>query len=279
MIPPLFVVAVLASFFSSLSWAYIPPSEFILNNWTNKHVVNSRAVKLKNIVTAYDQNKLTELHFKETVIYYPATGSLTSLITDDADQKLYSTEKTIESLPPITKVLLSGDLPKVTESLVKVGIPIKSKEELLALPTEAERILAESELLTRVNGQLTSLAWVISTPKPDDTGPVPQIWFEKDTFFPLKLSYLENRDQTFYEFQIEDFRSFRDFIFPKTYRVKKGDNVLFASQLQDLWIAAPDTLGVKAFHSQNSENGFSDLGQASPASLKEFILRYYGITR
>ena len=240
-------------------WAYIPPSQFIIKTWVNKHS-GAKTIRIKNTVTGYESGKPSEIHFKETTLINLETSSMKSWASDDTDKKLYTVDKKLPTSSLAAKLLLSRDVEELTRSLRQAGIPIRVDSELSVLRTEAERMKSEQTLLSRWN---SGYAWVIGA-----TTSRNQIWFEKDTFLPMRLVHEA------VEWRFESFRFAREFPYPRmTHLLKNGDLVL-VSQLQDL---APDT---DPSHFRTSSPGmdagaFTDQGNRASSGLKDLIRTYY----
>src|SRR5690242_997692 len=116
---------------NSVAYAYIPPSQFIVKSWVNKHA-GIKTVKIRNIVTAFSGDKPTDVHFKETTLFNAETLMFRSWVSDESDRKLYSVEKSLINFSPLSKVLLLSDSREVIRELRERGIPIRFEDELLA---------------------------------------------------------------------------------------------------------------------------------------------------
>ena len=207
------------------AWGHVPPSRFILETWTKKRSTGLKTVRIKSLITAYEKGVATPVHFKETLLYSPGTSEVKSVATDDQEQKLYLSEKTLESSPLGLRVLLSADFGKIFAALKDRGIPFRSHEEL-------KEGKPEEGSLVRIDGHITRLAWKIedsslaSEDKEDDWNA--QYLAEKDTFLPLKLVYLDPRNRNTYSMLFSEFKYSREYSFPRVFQVlKKGEGMLF----------------------------------------------------
>lgn len=261
----LFLFAVITSVlgWSVGSFAYIPPSQFILKTWANKHS-GVKGIKIKTLVTAYDGNKPTDIHFKEVSVYSPETQVLKSWATDESEKKLYYSEKKIDTWSPISKLLISHDWHQLSLNLRERGIPVKTEQELLALRTESDRMKLENLALQRWNG---GFAWVIGS-TPSKEGNSPQIWFEKDTFLPLRMVY-SRQDSDLAEVRFENYRFFREFPYPRTSSVLRKGSTYFTSQLIELIVDGEKLLPGGA------TPGFTEAGNSISSGMRELIRAYY----
>lgn len=263
-------------FHSSKAYAYIPPSQFIVKTWVKKHS-DSKALKIRSTITALEDGKPGHLSFRETAIYNFEALTMKSLATDQNDQILYSTEKNLRSLSPASKLLISTNSQEVTEALKEKGILIRTPEELLQLRTETAKLKSENESMRRWN---RSFAWVIGSAADsiETQGRLnPQVWFEKDTFLPLRLVYSASGESERLDFQFEDFHYFRDFPYPRNYRVsKKGKEMGLQAQVIDL---TPVPGGTKHSGSATKQVGFTAAGESASGALKDLIQFYYDFVR
>jgi hypothetical protein len=255
----------------SQAFAYIPPSQYIVKNWTNKHS-GMKALKLRTLVTGYSSEKPTQTRFNVVTLYSGDTRKLKSWATDDVDKVLYSAERDLASMSPLSKLLFISDFREMTKSLRAIDVPIQTETELLKLRTEAERRDSEQESLARLNG---SVSWVLglvdSKQEPDSA----QLWFEKDSFLPIRFLYRAATVGDLYDIRLENYKFTREFPYPRTVSLrKKGTGTVLSEQMLDLALNA-DVHPVK----KPLDTGFTELGQASTRELRNLIQNYYDIIR
>jgi len=257
---------------TSMAFAYIPPSQFIVRTWINKHG-GVKNVKVRSNVTAFVDDKPTDVHFKETTIYNSDTNTIKSWVSDDSDRKLFVIEKNAANLSTISKLLFMADSREVVRVLRDRGIPIRLEDELLAMRTELERTKSENESIARWNG---GLAWVIGSVNPPDAFN-PQLWFEKDTFLPLRMIFVSPKDRETYDFRVEGYRYSREFPYPRVLSViKKGNGTLFSSQLLELAVNADQSKGSRG---DSSTPGYTDAGNSLSSAQRDLIRQYYDVVR
>jgi hypothetical protein len=262
-----------ASATEPLAHAYIPPSIFIVKTWANKHS-GIKSLKIRTTVTAFQDDKPTEAHFKETTIFNVDSMNIQSWASDDSDHKLYYVERSLNAVAPVSKILLLSDLREETRVLKERGIPVRTEDEIQS--SRGDSTKGENESLARWNN---AIAWMIGSPTPNGAEPNPQIWFEKDTFFPLRLIYSNPKDRDLVEFRFEGYRFSREFPYPKNMLVLRRDKkILFSSQIAELGASSSDR-GNRQSRSNVPPIGFTDAGDSASSSVKDLIRSYYDLVR
>ncbi len=239
--------------FGTLGHAYIPPSAFIVKTWVGKHA-HHKKLKLKTLVTTGDKRQGATVQFKELFVLTEA-GVARSWAMNDSDQVLYYQERGLKQLSLPSQLLFNSDSSDLMRHLIEKGIPIL---------TDPQPEKVEQEYLKRMND---SVSWVISQKPLQKDGP--QVWFEKDTFFPLRLVFSTSESTRTYDLNYENFR--RDYLIPRflTLRGSSGEVVL-TGQVQDFGIQSdiPKPL-------RSSAPGWTPLGESASANLKTLIQTYY----
>jgi hypothetical protein len=265
-------IAVWGIAWSGLSFAYIPPSHFIVKSIASKHA-GPRLIRVRGQVTALENDKPTGVHFKTVTYFNPQTRELKSWAMDDANQKLYLLErKTDKDKFPAGAEILFETVPKTLgDTLKEKGVPIRSEDELTAMASEVERRTSETEFLSRWKN---TVAWVVGKRDKSDT----QLWVEKDSFFPIRLLLADKFDDEVAELQFEGFKYYKDFPYPKvTLGFKKGSVAVLRDDFTDL-VAATDFKD-KDFKETTATPGFTDAGNSAPGALRELITLYYKTLR
>ncbi|MGZ3709259.1 MAG: hypothetical protein ACXWPM_11015 [Bdellovibrionota bacterium] len=263
-----FGTLIMIALWAPAAWAYVPPSQFIIKTLIGKHAA-VKGVKIHSTVSAMEGDRATEVRFKETTVYSPETGVLASWATDEADHKLYFFERKVGAFTPIDELLFGNDLSAATRMLRARHIPIKTEEELLALPNEDERRAAEEETFMRWKA---TFAWIIGAPKSASN---PQLWIEKDTFLPLRFIYDRPVDDSTREVQFEAFRFYHEFPFPRATLVLKGGSALLRDDLVDVAVN-PEPAQMKV---AREPTGYTDAGNAAPGPVRDLIREYYETIR
>jgi hypothetical protein len=263
---PLFIGSLLLS---ASSWAYVPPSFFIVKSVAAKHG-GIKGVKIRSMVTVMDGEKPGTIRFKAIAHYNPNTGTLHAYAYDERGQKLYAVERRDDSATGADALLFWRDENKVAAALKARGIPIRTEDELLKMKDEDERRLSEVTRLARWN---SANAWVIGGPEKD----TPQLWVEKDSFLPLRLIAAprpESSSSDIVDLQFEGQRYQREFPYPRVVVAVQGKRPLFRDEVQDITI----TLDPAEFRSGVTP-GFTETGNSSPGSLRDLIQKYFEVLR
>lgn len=251
------------------SFGYIPPSQFLMKTWFTKH--SSKNIKILSVVTGQEGNEQAG-SFEEVLTFHPKTKLVRSLATNKAGRKLYSLEKNLDALAPVTSFLLGTDFKEASLLLKSRGIPIKTDEDFAPLKTEPEKLGLESESLGRWQGRV---AWVIGLTGQDlkaDSGP--QLWFEKDSFLPLRLIYFESKDPSnrssgLVEFQFDQYKITSEYAYPRIIQVLKNKKKIFSVQLLDITVDSEKLGHLPKAQAENS----------SPEALMSLIQLYYDTLR
>ena len=252
-------------------FAYIPPSQFIVKGWINKHG-GMKAVKMQSTVTGFSSDLPTATHFRVTTVYDAKTQKLKSWAVDDLDRVLYSLERNFSSLSPVSKLLFFSEAGEVFKVLHENGVPVRTESELLKLRTEVERRESEQESLVRWNG---GLAWVLGIANSKQEPESPQLWFDKDLFLPVRFLYHAATVGDLYDFRLENYKFMFEFPYPRTISLyKKGAGKIFTEQMVDIALnmdvkPTPRILG----------NGFTESGHNASIELKSLIQNYYDSVR
>jgi hypothetical protein len=167
-------VIVFSVFATASAYAYVPPSQFLIKTLAAKHA-GIKSVRVKSVVTAFEDGKATPLHFREVTIFDARSGTLTGWATDDSGQKLYEIERKSGSLTTTGVLLFDSQEAVIAKSLRELGVPVRTEADLAVMKDEDERRASEVESLGRLNGEA---AWVIGGEKSA------RIWLQKDTFLP-----------------------------------------------------------------------------------------------
>jgi len=230
--------------YTSMAYAYIPPSHFIVGTWV-KSRKSMKPLRIRARITAYDGDQPTSIRFKEILYFNPETQSLDSFAATESngepDKIIFATARKLlaTQLPAI--LMLGSDVATTDEAFNLAGIPIQVPVELPqpTLPTESANAEAlhttvqplpqsppEKLGLIRMGQHMTPLAWVIGTSQPKSDITTPQVWFEKDKFLPRKLIFLSNQKPTkqLTEISFESYQNYLHLPFPKITKFKTNPN-------------------------------------------------------
>lgn len=270
---------------SSYTHAYIPPSQYLLKSWVKKRGVPTRGkkpIRMTSLVEELDAEdspsspspRLTGNSFKDVTWVFSEAGKSKSIALEGQEKRFLSMDKPKSQNDLIPGLLFSGSFDEIANQLKANGTPILTDSDLLKLRSESTRRQAEKTSLKRLNGHV---AYVVGQ----------NFWMEKDTFFPLKLSFdpastgsaKGNRLTHFpgsWDAEFSHYSNSGEFYYPKSIRVLKDGKPLFRVTVTEV---VPDS---ESFHwSQISKTSPNTLESWEPASsaLKELILSYYELLR
>lgn len=258
-----------AWFASPAAQAYVPPSGFIVKTMAAKHT-GPKGVRVRSLVSSFDASN--PARFRITSVFVADAGLIRSWVFDESGQQLYGGERKVASggaPASVTALLFDSRLGRVQESLRKLGIPLRTEEELLALKDEEERRSIEVSSLGRWK---KSIAWVLGG---KDTKADAQLWVEKDTFLPIRLlTELQDSDGP-REAQFENFRFYSEFPFPRLITWVVKNQALFREELVDFLVNPPE---LKTLH-QPFTPGYTEAGNAAPSAVRDLISGYFEALR
>ena len=260
-----FLVARGFCFWLNTASAYIPPSLFILKTWVGKHA-RQKKLKITHLVTPGGGSQNSPAHFKE-VLMASEGQLLRSWAVNDSNEVLFYQEKVVKEWSLPTQLLMSSDWVTLGRLLKDMGVPMVTQNR----PSQSEPVEIEQQSLVRWKD---TISWVISE-KPIQKQH-PQIWFEKDTFLPLRMLYSPNHDSKSYNHDSKSydvaFDNFRkDFSYPRMVSLSDSSGrVLLTSQVVDLGPASESTKWPRP-----SSHGWTAAGNSVPSELKDLIELYY----
>jgi hypothetical protein len=292
---------------ASLASAYVPPSQFIVKSMVAKRT-GMKALKIRGLVNALGVDPQNAVHFRETTVVNPTADWIRSWATSDSDQVLYTTERKLSDSPFPDVLLFQSKAHSVAQALREHSIPVRSDEELYSISDEEKRRDFEVESLTRWKGGIDYLIGLRSL-SAIKTGAEPRLYVEKDSFLPVRVVFpAPGLELGAADLRFENFRLYHEFPFPRLITLVKADRKsdFPASQTQgvaDISLvpnhSAKETKAVEVGLLQEEmleviqnpdpnfqtapvppvAGGFTDAGNAAPASLRELVRRYYEIIR
>jgi hypothetical protein len=251
----------------SQALAYIPPAQFIIKNMASKRLA-IHGLRITSVVSGFDSGKPNGQHFKSVTLYNPSTGVMVSRALDDSGKQLFGLEKKAESLPLSFVVLYDPHSKEIISALKKAEIAMNFEDEgsssspsALASPAPAPSV-EENSTLRRWNG---SFAWVLGLSATHKDGP--QLWIEKDSFLPLRIVVGDG------DIQFSKYRYSQDLPYPRTIALATRAGVAELQEDVAEFTVNPMNLASSMAASDNTSNGYTDAGNASP--MRELIRKYY----
>ena len=156
-------------------------------------------------------------------------------------------------------------------SLLKGSIPVRTEAELRAFPGEGERRKAERTYLRRWEGRH---AWVIGDPDPSRNAP--QLWIEKDSFFPVRVVLPPEAAVAGAptELKLSGFKFAPGFQYPGRIDVEEEAKPVLRAELERL-----DIVTQNRELKREAPDGFTERGQSASSGVRELIERYYRVLR
>ncbi len=265
----IFILLVLVSIISPLcSFGYVPPSQYMVNKLAMKHG-GFKGFKIKTEVMGMEFGQSTETKFKAIHTYYSEIQMLRSKAINDSGQILYSMEKPMKMFSVLSQLQFQSDGTALAKALKEKGVPITMEEELAKIDSEEKRRAVEKTYLTRWK---TTPVWAIGIKDKESA----QLWIEKDTFLPIKISY--SNGGNFFEIQFESYRFFREFPYPRSLQFfKDGSGPLLKEEVVEVMVN-PDTNEFKN-NPLSDTSGFTDAGNVLPSATRDLIRQYYEYLR
>lgn len=247
------------------SYAYIPPSSFLIKSIAQKRK-GLKSLKVSGMVAGYDSGKPTGVHFKTITIYEAADRTWRSAAYDDTGAELFSIQKKDGAIPLSEFVLFASSPAELSESLQKVDIPVQEAEvpkpQASGLPMPP--LPADNTMLKRWNG---SIAWVIGNGDKMDN---PQFWIEKDSFLPVRLIA---KDQ---DVQYAKYRYSQDLPYPRMISLSnKSGELQFEESLSDFAVNSTAIEKLPIAKDATADGVFTPAGNSAPSAVKDLIRKYY----
>ena len=245
------------------SYAYIPPSSFLIKNLAAKRK-GLKNLKISSIVAGFDSGKPTGVHFKTVTIYEAANHIWRSAAYDDTGAELFSIQKRAGAIPLSEFVLFVSNPNELSEALEKAEIPVQETEVPKPKASDAPAMPADNTMLKRWNG---SIAWVIGRGEKTDT---PQLWIEKDSFLPVRLIA---RDQ---DVQYAKYRYSQDLPYPRLISLSnKSGELQFEESLNDFMVNSAATEKLPIAKDATADGAFTPLGDLASSAVKDLLRKYY----
>jgi hypothetical protein len=260
---------------SGTAGAYLPPSGFILQQFARKKsgLVN---IRIKSLVSAIENNQATSVRFRLMTQVDLPSRRVRIRAYDDQGRELYAVTRMLPAdavqasrgspvlVSPLFGLLTDPRSEVVIAALKGAEIPIRTENELLALPSEEERRAAEAVQFDRLGDGV--VAWRLGQDRGGSTRA--QLWIEKDTFLPLRLIY-ETPEGPF-EHRFEGYRYQRDMPFPAQVTVYPPDGsnrALLRETIQEFWINPEGNEMSRGFAGE----GYTEQGNLSPGPIRDFV--------
>lgn len=242
--------------------AAIPPSRYLVQMMTQKRS-RVRTLRVVNQVKAVGET--TEgpaWQFKETTLFFPQTGTLRSLVSDEQGRVLFVWERPGFLTNPALSILFSTDLQTLTRQMKELGIPVLTQEELRVHPSPETKREAE---VTGINRFERRIAWTIGKGNQ-------QLWLEKDSFLPMRLITAKPSIDVVYD----GMKVLKEIAVPRVSVLhnEKGKPWARSELVEARANLDANELAQAQGAGAGQEPGFTELGKALPNSTRNAIERY-----
>lgn len=195
-------------FLSGWAYAYIPPTEFILNSLAKKHV-GPMGVLVKSKLTFFSEGKPDKGEYQEIVFVNFQNKTASYHVKNNVSEDVFLKELRYSELHLL---LFEGNAVHLTKGLQFVPL--------------------DRSWLSRYK---STVAWVFG----DKKVPTPQLWIEKDRFLPLQLLF--QKESHFYALQFNGFGFYKEFPYPKTitlmtYKNKPEGEIFCQLEMNDFYV-------------------------------------------
>jgi hypothetical protein len=271
----LLILSLWMSFAADVSFAHIPPGEFVVRNLAQKKLP-FRSIRVKTQVAALGDTSPSGLSFRETTWFDASTGTVRSRAFDEAGRELFSIERKLSAeevkLSPATRMirlLFSSNSINLQRELVAAGIPVQAETE------QKPSLLRWRE----------TVAWVFGGPQRSAEEKIairtgspasatrPELWIEKDTFLPLRI--VAQVGTQWLDATFEGYRFYKDFPFPKTIRLSRDGLPMIQVDQQEVAVGADVASELKKPLNVGQTGGLTAAGQAASEEIRSLIQMYY----
>ncbi len=263
------------SFAANVSFAHIPPGEFVVRNLAQKKLP-FRSIRVKTQVTGLGDAQPAGAGFRETTWFDASSGTVRSRAFDEAGRELFSIERKLSAeevkLSPATRMirlLFSSNAINLQRELVAAGIPVQAETE------QKPSLLRWRETIAWVFGGPQRSAeekFAIRSGSPA-SATSSELWIEKDTFLPLRI--VAQVGTQWLDATFEGYRFYKDFPFPKTIRLARDGMPLFQVEQQEVTVGGDVSSELKKPLATGPAGGLTPAGQAASDEVRSLIQMYY----
>src|SRR5687768_15103664 len=79
------------------SHAYVVPSQYLIKKWADKHS-GVKSIRVRSLITAYENNKPTDIHFKDTTVFLSDGSNVKAWASDDMEKKLFASDLSLRAI-------------------------------------------------------------------------------------------------------------------------------------------------------------------------------------
>jgi hypothetical protein len=271
----------------------IPSSSFLVRSAAQKHQ-GFRNVRIRTLLhdggaLAQPLKTVTWVDYTKSVyrvaISDPAGTLLASLERSfalpggenagDEDLAIATFERTDRSPSTGAWALLSPSALGLARELISQGVPVRPEKRVREEKGEVNRRGLERTGLRRLGKNAQPVAWVIGqVPLPSepvteesDRGPYSEFWLLKDAFLPVRV-VLRRESGGEVELRFENFRSVREFSFPREVALRLDSKLKAREELQELDVNGDPPELKRPF---TGAQGWTDAGRSADTATQEAV--------
>lgn len=256
------------------AFAYIPPSQYWLRNWSKGHApVKTLFVRSQVKTLIGTQSSEPSIRLK-TYVQYPSK-IMQVKVEDSTGTVLYFNQHTLGQLLPsnvdnggvVAYLLLQFDSGLQAAVLRHAGIPIRTESELSEMKDEKERRDSEATTLARWKNDV----FLAVGPGSRDTA-WPQYWVTRAELAPVRL--IHRSDYGMVDLQMGSMETFGVVKMPNridVMRARKEEPTegILREEILEVAVNPDSKIIVKEF--PRYQNGFTEIGKNSSSDIKSLI--------
>jgi len=238
--------------FQGVAQAYVPPSQFMIQQMAKKRA-HLKGLRIKTRITG------TQNQIKEIAWYDASTKKIKARILDANDAEIYAYERKINAQDSLVgEVLFESQASVIEKALIAQHIPVVTPTQLMQVANEEERRALEKTSIGRLDHKV---GWVIGQG-------TPSFWILKDEFTPLLLKFRGGNSDL--EVRFEDTKSIRDFPYARSISLYRGGDFVLKGEAMEVMVN-PDLSDMKAIHVAGTPAIPSQLDSATQKLIEQWV--------
>jgi hypothetical protein len=249
---PLILALVIGFGLQSTAQAYVPPSQFMVQQMAKKRT-KLKGLRIKTRITG------TQNQIKEIAWYDASTKKIKARILDVNDAEIYAFERKMSAQDSLVGVILFESQSSVIEKALKsYQVPIVTQEQLQQVANEDERRALEKTSIGRLDQKI---GWVIGQGSPS-------FWVLKDEFTPLLLKVKSGGGDL--EVRFEDTKNIREFPYARSISLYRGGDFVLKGEAMEVMVN-PDLADMKSIQVTGTPSIPSHLDSATQKLIEQWV--------
>lgn len=228
----------LATFVCGAFWAeaFVPPSYEVIHQIVKKNNALESS-RFMHKVTFYNSSGEILKSFRED-FYFNQEQALIRIQNENGHWVASKVQNFQKNYSPLYDLLFSNKGAKAFSHLRALGLALRSEEENYQQSMEQFResiFTPEMNLFFKRYG--SHIVEVIRDSRWEEGDP--ELWVEKDSYFPLKLVLPSEPDGQMYEYRMEHFQPYETFFYPRLTHVLKDGNLWVTMETKEIKLSEP----------------------------------------